>query len=293
MAQAREKTIVRKLDVGSLVANMEWTIPNYVEWSRACPKGFVQSSGIFDFKFDDVEETYKFELTINPRPTEDGEDATIAVVNRNIFNVGIKATLTLGNFDNKKDLQNQRHNHSRTSVDNIDSGEAFYFPIPRQWITENLLSWVDLSIKCKILLFRSICGLEEPKLPRESTTESLDRLLSEKTLSDFVIACRDKTRIDCHRAILANKSTVFKTFFEGAWNASEDYKIVDFEPEIVRQMIYFIYTNKLPKDAKPSEDLLYIGDKYDVNGLVTLCATDLSKNLNADNAIRYQCYKRF
>ena len=50
-------------------------------------------------------------------------------------------------------------------------------------------------------------------------------------------------------------------------------------------MIFFIYTNELPDDAKQTEALLRIGDKYDVEGLVTLCTTELAKDLNAENAI--------
>jgi hypothetical protein len=47
-----------------------------------------------------------------------------------------------------------------------------------------------------------------------------------------------------------------------------------------------MYNDELPKATKPSEALIRIGDKYKVNGLVSLCAKKFSKQLNNDNAFR-------
>jgi speckle-type POZ protein len=94
---------------------------------------------------------------------------------------------------------------------------------------------------------------------------------------------------------MANKSLVFKAFFQrfSKYDSDNTYNIEDFEPEIVKQMIHFIYTNKLAEDTQPSEALLRIGDKYDVNGLVALCTVELAESINVDNAIRDQYYKTF
>jgi speckle-type POZ protein len=93
---------------------------------------------------------------------------------------------------------------------------------------------------------------------------------------------------------VANKSPVFKAFFQRfSKDDSNTYNIEDFEPEIIKQMIRFIYTNKLAEDTQPSEALLRIGDKYDVIGLVTFCTRELAKSINVDNAIRDQCCKTF
>jgi hypothetical protein len=257
-------------------ANLEWTIPSYQTWSKACPVGFIQSSGIFVFNFDDDDdknnETYQFELQICPRFKEKNspEGAQIYILNRNNFTVGIESSLIkppelIGPGPKKAGC--------------IKSGEAISFWLP--FASEH--APFDLIIQCDIKILRNLTGLKEPA--RETRFQSFKRLLSDKTLADFVITC-GKASFSCHRAILANKSPVFKSYFERHWKAGDAYKIDDFEPEVVGQMIYFIYNDELSETAKPSEALLRIGDKYDVNGLVALCSTEFAKHLNNDNAVR-------
>jgi hypothetical protein len=49
-----------------LQAKTRWKI--LPGWQDVCPVGFVQSSGLFVLNFDQVDESYKFELKIKPRP---------------------------------------------------------------------------------------------------------------------------------------------------------------------------------------------------------------------------------
>ncbi len=268
-------------------ANIEWKIPHYRQWSEVLPKGAVKSSGVYAFKFDGVAETFKFELKITPRPQNDKGEVIIKVVNRNDFNVGIEAKLTLEDLEDIfEDILQERsrllYPYSLTGY--VDAGDNITFPFSLKHHVRG-----TLIVKVEIQIFQSVCELKEPNPSRESASQSLKRLLGDKTFSDFVITCRDGTSFNCHRAILANKSTVFMYFFKGQWKDSKAYKISDFEPEVVKHMIYFMYTNELPEDVKPSEDLLKIGDKYDVNGLAALCAPAVARGLNAENAIRCRC----
>jgi len=259
------------------------------------PENFFASSGVFDFYYDDDNETLYFELKIYPGP----KGAIIEVVNRNDFKVGFKVNLSLTSLRPNSGSPAVCKFFDQTINDYLETGKVTPFTIPGDQL-DMCLKWqphanyvpdfYDLLIDCKIEVFQVVGELQNIPIPsRETALQSWQRLLSDNTFSDFVITCSDQTSISCHRAVLANKSTVFKRFFEGQWKDSKALKIIDFGPDIVKQMIYFMYTNELPEYAKPSEDLLRIGDKYDVNGLVAFCATAIARNFNTKNAIRCQC----
>jgi hypothetical protein len=259
-------------------AEIKWRIPSFQEWCRACPDGFVKTSGIFVFNFDN-NEIYQFELMI--RTEKEFENCKYEIINRNGFNVNISIRVGL--------MLNRQNTSSSIVYGCLDTGKALKFPEFKWFDTpynkhEKVVS--GLHIHCYINIFTDLCGLNKPTPSRETGFQSFKRLFSDKTFSDFVIICGDETYIDCHRAILANKSAIFRSFFERHCQDNKAYKIDDFDPEIVKQMIHFIYTNEFPEDAKATEALLRIGDKYNVEGLVTLCTTELAKVLDAENAVR-------
>ena len=80
------------------------------------------------------------------------------------------------------------------------------------------------------------------------------KLQASSEFSDFRIFAGDQT-FACHKAILANKSKVLKTmllsekFLEPKKN---ELTIGDFDPEVVRLMIHFVYCHELPNEAKCS-----------------------------------------
>ncbi len=90
---------------------------------------------------------------------------------------------------------------------------------------------------------------------RETFRVSMRKLhSSSEEFSDFKIVAGDQT-FACHKVILANKSRVLKTmllsekFLESKKN---ELTIGDFDPEVVRLMIHFVYCHELPNEAKCS-----------------------------------------
>jgi hypothetical protein len=233
-------------------------------------------------------------------PEENTNAGYIELVSKNRFTVSIRATLTIARVD----WALHRRGETKTKKlpgyvvkdyiakdclvgGYLNSDESLQFAIP-----ENGQIWNEQSLVITSKI--EILPVEGPTQSRETCFQSLERLLSDDTLSDFVIICNESS-FKCHKAIMANKSLVFKAFFQRSskGDSVNTYNIENFEPEIVKQMIHFIYTNKLAEDTQPSEPLLRIGDKYDVNGLVALCTTELVKSIDVDNAIRDQCCKTF
>ena len=74
-----------------------------------------------------------------------------------------------------------------------------------------------------------------------------------------------------HKFVLSARSPVFQVMFESNMIESRTgrVQIVDAEPEIFKQFLYFIYTGQLMKPA--SQELGVVADKYDVETLTSLC----------------------
>jgi len=72
----------------------------------------------------------------------------------------------------------------------------------------------------------------------------MKQLLNNADSSDFKIICEDQT-FQCHRIILANHSEVMSEMIKEA--EDQIWTITNFKPEIVKQMIHFIYCQQLPE----------------------------------------------
>ena len=151
--------------------------------------------------------------------------------------------------------------------------------------TSILKIWVSFSI-FNNLQSAPVAGLNyidsEPMF-----RSSLKSLLADNSLSDFVIEC-GTNKFPCHKAILASRSDVFATLFstnDWAENKENAFPIKDHSPDVVKQMLEFIYTNKIPEGTTFSLNLLIIADQFNLKGLIQLCESELSKNMTHQNAI--------
>jgi len=113
------------------------------------------------------------------------------------------------------------------------------------------------------------------------------KLFSGKKFSDFKIICDSKT-INCHKTVLGTQSDVFETMFmnmEMDEAKSGEIKIEDFDFDTLETLIFFLYNEDIQNQKLINTKLLYAADKYNVSGLVEICATFLKSNLSVDNAL--------
>ena len=111
--------------------------------------------------------------------------------------------------------------------------------------------------------------------------------MTEGLLSDFTLAVGEK-EFQVHKLILSIRSPVFKRMIECpmAESANSRVEISDFEPEVVEEMIHYIYTGKAPhlNNDYMVEPLFNIADKYELLRLKEMCAKVLAKHLDVENA---------
>ena len=84
-----------------------------------------------------------------------------------------------------------------------------------------------------------------------------------------------------HKAILAARSPVFEKMFEHDLKekATNSVDVVDIDPEVFKELLTYIYTEKAPNIKTLASPLLRAAEKYQLERLKALCEQRLSYDL--------------
>lgn len=85
--------------------------------------------------------------------------------------------------------------------------------------------------------------------------------------------------------MLSVRSDVFAAMFDNEMkeNSENVVEITDIEPEVMEQMIEFIYTEDCPKMTEMAEELLIAAEKYQIKQLKDICMQKLREGLTISN----------
>ena len=116
--------------------------------------------------------------------------------------------------------------------------------------------------------------------------EDMGNIFEAGKFTDVTIVCQDR-EFECHKAILAARSTVLEAMFSHNMKEERDSKveIQDMDKDILRKMIVFMYSGKVAGLDGKAADLLVAAEKYDLKELKRMCEDKLCVNLNLDNAL--------
>ena len=125
---------------------------------------------------------------------------------------------------------------------------------------------------------------------------ALDKDESKKKFCDVTITCthladdeeQEEVAFYAHKAILVSRSTFFAKLFslDMKERATNIVDLSDVEPDVLKELLIYIYTSECPKLNVYAESLLYQAEKYDLRHLKALCEERLSYDLQIDNAAR-------
>lgn len=105
----------------------------------------------------------------------------------------------------------------------------------------------------------------------------------------------DKNTISAHKIILATASPVFEKMFFGEL-AEQSYPIVipDVEPDKFKDLLEYIYTNRIKiTSIEYAIELYCLGDKYMMSNVMDECMEYINYKLDAKNACRTYDFARF
>ncbi|XP_058798911.1 speckle-type POZ protein-like isoform X2 [Phymastichus coffea] len=109
----------------------------------------------------------------------------------------------------------------------------------------------------------------------------LEHLLEDKKYTDVTLSSHEQT-FKAHKNILAARSSVFSKIFEV--ENKKTLELEDVNPEVLQEMLRFIYTGKV-KNVSKSDSLLVVAENYKLEGLKAMCEDTLCKNLTVDNVV--------
>ena len=109
---------------------------------------------------------------------------------------------------------------------------------------------------------------DKPKDPTMCLADDLEKLTSNEDFSDVEIHCKD-IRLKAHKAILASRSSVFQAMFTNPCKESQTGSVTinNMEPEVLQDLINFIYSCKVKKLKENVADLFIAADMYMMESL--------------------------
>ena len=126
-----------------------------------------------------------------------------------------------------------------------------------------------------------------------------EKLYAEKEYVDVKILCNGKT-FKCHKNVLSCQSEVFKTMIKNKaieYDLNKNKSLTEkktgimkieenaFSSDVMEQMLYFVYHDKI-KDAKMiNTDLLLAANKFNIQGLLNECCKHFESTLSLQNAL--------
>jgi len=272
--------------------NYMWTINNF-SFCRE-EMGEVLKSSTFSAGPNDK---LKWCLRINPKGLDEESKDYLSLYlllvqcNKNEVRAKFKFSILNAKREETKAMESQR---AYRFVQGKDWGFKKF--IRRDFLlddTNGLLPDDRLSIFCEVSVVAdtiNVTGqtnmLHHFRPPVCSLSDDMSRLFDKQTFSDCVLASGE-CEFKVHKAILATRSPVFGAMFEHKSMSearSDRVQIDDIEPEVLREMLRFMYTGTAPNLERLSDELLSAADKYQLERLKVMCEQSLCSSLTSENA---------
>lgn len=144
-------------------------------------------------------------------------------------------------------------------------------------------------VKCYIQAFPR--QDEVPRSMRVSTDnhliKDLECLLNDKKLADVTLVSSSGKKFKAHKAILSSRSPVFDKMFEHEMREKREnvVKISDLEDIVLENVLQYVYTGRTKNVKTHAAKLMAAADKYQLDGLKSICADELLRGISVDNAV--------
>ncbi|XP_071096746.1 BTB/POZ domain-containing protein 6-like [Haliotis cracherodii] len=127
-------------------------------------------------------------------------------------------------------------------------------------------------------------GLVDDWQSGKTVTECNLRMLDTEDFSDVIFRVgSEKQVVRAHRYVLVSRSCVFHAMFCGNLAEEKEVTIPDIEPDIFREFLRFVYTEKADVSAGTVVGLMYTSRKYSVDALYNECVIFVETCLSENN----------
>merc|ERR1719450_172077 len=99
---------------------------------------------------------------------------------------------------------------------------------------------------------------------------------------DFKIECQDGVEVNCHKIILVSQTK----YFEGLFRQQNSNKVkIDFQSDIIRGCIRFLYTREIVIDGENVQDLLIAANYLLITEVASKCISYILNHMDLSNCV--------
>jgi len=270
-----------------------WTISNF-SYTRE-DLGEVLKSSTFSAKDDKM----KWCLRVNPKGLdEDSKDylslyLLLVSCNKSEVRAKFKFSILNSKKEETKAMESQR---AYRFVQGKDWGFKKF--IRRDFLmdeangllpNDKLTFFCEVSVVCDSVNISGQGSAVNFPVSENRLSSDLGELFVSGALSDVIVSCSSR-KFNCHKVVLAARSSVFGAMFEHNMEEKKNsaVKVEDVEGDAMEKLLHFIYTSKLDFLDSISFELaarvLAAADKYELPRLKVACEECLSTRLTVENA---------
>ena len=224
----------------------------------------------------------------------------LSVVNLDQFDVMAHVGASVLDRSNQRKLTISYQQEFDKCHKNLSINEIYYNDLSNDSL--NMMPYGELTLVLDFTLAGSSSGSDSKKVNLTATPngkdytlvrESFVELFNSKEMSDVQIKCGDQT-FDAHQLILSTRSPVFQGMFQAEMKEKKcgHVDIEDLKPEVVSEMLKFIYSWKCEgiNDIKTSDqdiiDLIEAAEKYQLGFLKHLCEDALCTRIKVESSLK-------
>ncbi|XP_014207969.1 speckle-type POZ protein isoform X2 [Copidosoma floridanum] len=121
---------------------------------------------------------------------------------------------------------------------------------------------------------------------KTKVVDDIETLLLTGDHSDVILEVQER-QFKAHKCILSARSEVFAAMFRHNTNEKNEniVKITDIRPEVMEEVLRFIYFGEVLNLENSTKEVLAAADKYNFEGLKKLCESALGKTLSINNVV--------
>lgn len=124
----------------------------------------------------------------------------------------------------------------------------------------------------------------QSKLSQRTLSNDFASLFENNEFSDVKLNVSEST-FSAHKVILAARSPVFLAMFKNDMKEKSENTVVipDVNPAVMKEILRYIYTEKVENLYTMAKDIIPVADKYALEGLRTMCEKALAESFTVSN----------
>jgi len=277
-----------------------WTIERFSD--RQEQNGSFLWSSKFSIRDGDDQMT-QWKLKLYPKGDTQEACGHLSVYLSNQTDTPVKARYEFTILDSSKTRQNKVKSQFTEFKAKPADPWGFRKFINADYLKTRATTWLpddSLTIVCDVSIVGHEKVLSGSKFPDETgkafnknrqkcykqLSQDLERNFNNTDYADCKIVCRERV-FDCHMFMLSSRSPVFSAMFKNNMEeaASKRVEIKDLSPEVVEQMLFYIYTGNTPNLTQGAGELLAAAEKYQLDQLKNMCEEKLCNSTSIENAV--------